>query len=465
MKTNGVVPASADVIVVGAGLAGCAAALAAAELGGRVLVLEGEQRTGGSTVLSAGLSAFAGTAEQHRQGIADSVELLREDLLETGRHANDPALVDAYCRDQLEVYHWLVGLGVRYGTVHAAAGQSVPRSHPTNTRTMLDLLLRNARGRGATVVTGARARRLVSEAGRVTGVTVEHDGSRSVVRAGAVVLATGGFSRNADLLTRFAPRLAEALRAGGAGSRGDGLLMAWKLGAGFVDTPHIKGTYGIYPEPADGEAGTGVLAVYKGAIAVNAAGRRFIDESLPYKEIGDASLAQPGGVTHQVFDATVMAASDPEVPIYDLRSRERAGLLVQGDTLAGVAARLGLPPGNLESTVDRYNASIVDGTPDEFGRRHLSGAVGERIPLTTPPFYAHRSGTVVLATYCGLTVTPDCEVLDVFGEPIPGLLAAGEVIGGFHGAGYMTGTSIGKSAVFGRRAGRTATRLTSAVPR
>jgi fumarate reductase flavoprotein subunit len=451
-----------DVVVVGGGLAGCAALLSAAEQGARAVLLERRAETGGSTVLSAGLSAYAGTDEQRAQGIEDSVELLRADLLATGHHVNDPALVDAYCAHQEETHRWFRAMGVRYGTVHAAAGQTVPRSHPTDTRRLLDLLTARAAELGALVVTGVRARRLLSEEGRVTGVEAETADGVVEVRAAAVVLATGGFSQNPELLARFAPQMRLARREGGEGSQGDGLLMGMKLGAGVVDTPYIKGTYGIHAEDLPAERGTGILAVYKGAIAVDGAGRRFVDESRPYKELGDASLAQ-GPVTYQVFDAGVMARSDDETPIYDFAGRERSGLLTVADSLPELAEALGLPAAELVATVDRYNAAIDEGTPDEQGRVHLSGGVGERVPLRTPPFYAQPSTTVVLATYCGLTVDPDTAVRDVFGDPIPGLFAAGEVVGGFHGGGYMTGTSIGKSGVFGRIAGRTAAALARAT--
>jgi fumarate reductase flavoprotein subunit len=446
-------PGRVGVLVLGSGLAGCAALLAAAEAGQHALLLEKTGEIGGSTVRSAGLSAYAGTDEQAAQGIADSVELLRKDLLETGKHRNDEALVDLYCEHQLETYRWLRGLGVEYGEVHAASGQSAARSHPTDTTGMLVRLLKAAGRLGARIALDTPARRLVREDGRVVGVDVATaDGTRRVL-ADAVVVATGGFSRSPELLTRFAPQMEHALRAGGPGCTGDGMLMAWQLGAGVVDTPYIKGTYGIYAEPHPDEDGTGVLAVYKGAIAVNREGRRFVDESLPYKEIGDAALAQPGVTTWQVFDARVLAASNDEVPIYDFAGRDRAGMLLRADTVADLEAQIGLPEGSLVATVADYNARIGAGEPDALGRRHLSGGVGTPFPLMQPPFHAHPSGTVVLATYCGLTVDTRLRVLDVFGEPIERLYAAGEVVGGFHGGGYMTGTSIGKAGIFGRLAG------------
>ena len=409
-------PDRVGVLVLGSGLAGCAALLAAAEAGQHALLLEKTGEIGGSTVRSAGLSAYAGTDEQVAQGIADSVELLRKDLLETGKHRNDEALVDLYCDHQLDTYRWLRGHGVEYGEVHAASGQSAPRSHPTDTTGMLVRLLKAAGRLGARIALDTPAHRLVREGSRVVGVDVgTAEGPRRIL-ADAVVVATGGFSQNPSLLARFAPQMEAALRAGGPGCTGDGLLMAWQLGAGVVDTPYVKGTYGIYAQPHPNEDGTGILAVYKGAIAVNREGRRFVDESLPYKEIGDAALAQPGVTTWQVFDSRVLAASNDEVPIYDFAGRLHAGMLLQADTVAELEERVGLPEGSLVATVADYNARV--GSDDALGRTHLSGGVGTPFPLVQPPFYAHPTGTVVLATYCGLTVDTRLRVLDVFGEPI-----------------------------------------------
>lgn len=443
-------PDRVGVLVLGAGLAGCAALLAAAEAGQYALLLEKTGDIGGSTVKSAGLSAFAGTDEQAAQGIADDVELLRKDLLEVGKHQNDRALVDLYCDHQLETYRWLRGHGVEYGEIHAASGQSAPRSHPTDTTAMLMRLLHAAGRLGARVMLDAVAERLLRDDTRVTGVRLA-DGRE--VLADAVVLATGGFSMNAELLATFAPQMRHALRQGGPGNQGDGLKMAMSLGAGIRDTPYIKGTYGHYATPHPDEDGTGILAIYKGAIAVNRHGRRFVDESRNYKEIGDAALAQPGVTTWQVFDQQVMAQSNDEVPIYEFAGRRRAGMLAEADTVEDLERRIGLPAGSLQETVDDYNAACRGERPDEQGRRHLSGSVGRPTPLVQPPFYAHPSGTVVLATYCGLTVDPRLRVLDWWGAPIPRLYAAGELIGGLHGAGYMTGTSIGKAGIFGRLAG------------
>ncbi|MFM6848094.1 MAG: FAD-dependent oxidoreductase, partial [Terrabacter sp.] len=361
-------PDRVGVLVLGGGLAGAAALLAAAEAGQYAVLLEKTQAFGGSTVRSAGLSAFVGTDEQQEQGIPDSVELLRKDLLETGGHVNDEALVDLYCERQLETYRWLKGHGVRYGHIHAASGQSAPRSHPTDTTAMLRSLFTAAGRLGARLALGADVTRILHDGTGVTGVRVLHRGAEREVLADAVVLATGGFSRDREMLQRFAPQMAQALLAGGEGNHGDGLRMAMALGAGLRDLPYVKGTYGIFHEPHHGEDGTGILAVYKGAVAVDRSGRRFVDESIPYKALGDASLAQPTARTWQVFDAGVMAQSNDEVPIYDFAGRERAGMLATAATLEGLAERMGTEPGVLEAEIADYNTRIAAGEPDRFGR-------------------------------------------------------------------------------------------------
>jgi len=445
-----------DVLVLGAGQAGLTAAVAAAQQGAAVVVLEKLAHPGGSTAMSSGLTAYAGTDEQAELGIEDSPELLKADILATGLHRNDEALVDVYCREQLATYRWLKDLGVVYGHIHAASGQSVPRSHATDPSVMIDTLARRAEELGVRIVYGVRAFQLLRDDDEaVVGVLVENGGSLVDIEAGSVVLATGGFSRSPELLERFVPQMVHAIQGGSPGSEGDGLLMAWKAGADFRDTPYVKGTFGIYPDDAR-ENGTGILAVYKGAIAVDFRGRRFVDESLPYKAIGDACLALPEHLAWQVFDQQTMDKDDPEVHIYWFSGRLATGLLETAGTLEELAEKIGVPADALAETVERYNAAVRGELDDDFGRTSMSGTEARPTELCRPPYYAHLSGASVLATYCGLTVDPETRVLDVYGEPIPGLFAAGEVTGGFHGAGYVTGTSVGKSGVFGRLAGLSA---------
>ena len=300
----------------------------------------------------------------------------------------------------------------------------------------------------------APAERLVREGGRVIGVDVRTaDGTRRVL-ADAVVVATGGFSQNPELLARFAPQMEHALRAGGAGCEGDGLLMAWQLGAGVVDTPYIKATYGHFHEMHPDEDGTGILAVYKGAIAVNREGRRFVDESRNYKEIGDRG-ARPAGRDDvpglRQPRARGVQRRGADLRLRRPRERRAAGPRRHGRGARGTARPAAGLAGRDGRGLQRRASAPAPAT--RSAARTCPARSASRSRSSSAPFFAHPSGSVVLATYCGLTVDTDLRVLDVFGEPIERLYAAGEVIGGFHGAGYITGTSIGKAGIFGRLAG------------
>jgi fumarate reductase flavoprotein subunit len=442
-----------DVLVIGAGLAGFCASLEALAAGRAVVLLEKQPEVGGSTVLSGGAMAFAGTEGQAEAGIEDSDDRLREDLLRVGERRNDPALVEAYVEAQLDTWRWLRGHGVRFTSVQLGGGQSVPRSNRVDPRQMISALAECAGGNSCfTLRVGTPARRLIREGDRITGARTDDEEIRA--RHG-VVLASGGFSRDETLLALFAPAQRDALRIGGRGNTGDGLRMACAMGAGLADIGYIRGTFGTHPD-AGSEQLSIIHAIYKGGIAVNRHGMRFIDESLSYKIIGDACLQQPGGLAFQIFDQPIMELSVPGVATSDMRAGLADGRVLQADTLEALAQRAGIDPDGLRSTLARYNADIATGRDTLFGRDGLSSHYGKLRAIGTAPFYAFPSTSSVLATYGGLALHPQMRVRDVFGAPIPGLFAAGEVTGGLHGAAYMTGSSLGKSAIFGRIAGRNA---------
>jgi len=447
----------AEAIVVGGGMAGHSAALELAEGGADVLLLEKQPETGGSSVLSGGSFAFAGTDLQKKHGIEDSSELLFDDLRRIGAFNNDESVVRAYTDNQLDTYHWLAGHGVAFGKVFLAAGQSVPRAHSRDPREVLAQVAARAQATGRLAVRlDAPVGRLVRNTldGPVEGVIARVGGRWRAIRAQrGVVLASGGFSRNGALLQLFAPAQAEAQRSGGPGNTGDGLLMAWELGAAFRDVGYIKGTFGSHPDAVPGQHLT-ILPIYVGGIAVNAQGQRFIDESKSYKLIGDACLQQPGAIGYQIFDRRIFERGQRGVPIMDFQAKLDSGHLLSAPTLDELAARLGVQPEGLARTVAQYNESVRAGRDDAFGRDGLSNHYGELASIDTPPFYGYPSKSVVLATYCGLAVDDRMRVRNVFGETIPGLYAAGEVVGGLHGSAYMTGSAIGKATIFGRLAAR-----------
>jgi fumarate reductase flavoprotein subunit len=442
-----------DLIIVGGGAAGFAAAHAATQAGANVLLLEKLAEAGGSSALSGGCLAFAGTPLQTAAGIEDSAELLFSDLREVGKMENDEALVRTYADHQLDTYEWLVEAGVVFSpVVEAASGQSAPRSHNVDPADLVRQLHANATATGKLDYrpNNAAAKLHKDKEGRVVGV-VDSAGATHVSKRG-VLLASGGFCKNPELVHAFAPQYDEAIFVAGAGSTGDGLRMAWKLGADLRDMAYIKGTYGKHP--TDETNNHSLQAVYKGAIAVNQNGRRYVNESLSYKLLGDACMLQPWHSTYQILDQDIFDTGDNRVRILDFGRRLEEGLFVVADNLADLAMQLEIPPDALIETVNRYNGFVESGEDLDFGRTNLVHHHGALRKIAKAPFYAYPSTAVVFGTYCGLRVDSSGRVIDVDGEVIAGLYAAGEVVGGFHGAAYMTGSALGKAIVFGRLIGR-----------
>lgn len=447
---------TADVVVIGGGLAGHAAALEATAAGAECLLLEKESAVGGSTLISGGFFALCGTQEQAAAGVDDTPELLFDDLWEISGQRADRDLLNSYVQTQLEIYEWLSAYGIPFSQPVRSGGQSVPRSHQTDPEQLMRTVAEQARTAGVRTLTGARVTRLSRSGtrGDVTGCTMKLEGSEeSVTARRGVVLASGGFSHGADLLDVFAPQQREAVAIGGPGNVGDGLRMGWELGADLRDMGFIKGTFGTHPRGTTAQQHAILLTFYKGSIVVNASGQRFVDESISYKDIGDACLKQPGKLGVQVFDARIARECNNGIQLFDLGDAQQQGLLIFADDLDGLARRAGVEPSGLRRTVEQYNSDIREGRVDSIGRRTLCHGVGDLLEIAEPPFYAYPSTTALLATYCGLRISPRAEVLNVWGERIPRLYAAGEVTGGFHGAAYMTGSALGKAAVFGRIAG------------
>ena len=230
--------------------------------------------------------------------------------------------------------------------------------------------------------------------------------------------------------------------------------MACALGADLCDMAYIKGTFGKHP--IDTRNNLNCMAVYKGAIAVNQGGLRFIDESQSYKLLGDACMAQALHIAYQILDQDILESGEDAVPILDFMHRYEDGLFETANTLEELATRIRVPPQILRLTVERYNRGVDAGMDSEFGRQHLVHQHGALRRIHRPPFHAYPSTAAVFGTYCGVAVDENMRVLNVFGEAIPGLYAAGEVVGGLHGAAYMTGSALAKAAIFGRIAARSA---------
>jgi fumarate reductase flavoprotein subunit len=452
----------ADVVIAGAGGAGLQAALEVAKAGASAIVFEKQARLWeSSTAIAVGRVSFPCTDLQQKNGVEDSRELMARDILETGRHKNDPALVQAYVDNALDTYRQLTALGIKWSpTVTAMAGMTVPRGHLTDMIDMVRTLKLEAEKRGAQVVFQAPVTGLLTEGGAVAGVTVrERDGRTTRVRARkGVVLATGGFARDPERLRAIEPRFAQVVATSGAGHTGDGLRMAEELGADTRDTEYVQPSFELHA--SGGTSDEILILYYQGGIIVNAKGERFVNESISYKDIARVSLGQPGMMGWQVFDAAVydkaiaaQKAAGQSSPM--TLDANKIRLLVKGGTLEELAKGMNVPPAALKASVERYNRFVAEGKDADFGRATLAGNYGKPQKVKRGPFYAYATIGHLLATYGGIAVDAQMRVLKE-GQPIAGLYAAGETMGGFHGASYHSGTGIGKALIFGRIAGKNA---------
>ncbi|MFI8632377.1 FAD-dependent oxidoreductase [Microbacterium sp. NPDC077663] len=442
-----------DLIVVGSGIAGQTTALAAAEAGLDTVIFEKQNAPGGTTVMSGGWFAFTGTEEMAAARVEDSREAFLSEMIEVGGGLNDRELLETYLDHQHGTYEWLKGHGAVFQELDWGAGLSVRRSHYTPIVELLDRLRADYLAAGGELHTKSHVTALLTDGpDHVTGVTVAtSNGPVEVISRGGVVLATGGFTRGTDFLRIFAPKQLQALPFGGRGNTGDGLRMAWALGAGLADMSFVSGTFGSHPETGDVQEL--LTAFYMGAIVVNQQGRRFIDESVSYKLIGNAVLDQPDGLGFEIFDAKIRAQSHRGVPVKDIDTLEEKGHVLRATTLEELAEIAGIDQAGLVATVARYNEAIASGRPDDVGRNSISSGAGELVPIDEPPYYAYPAKSLLTSTYCGITVTPEGVVRTIDGRTLDGLYAVGEIVGGFHGAAYISGTSLGKGAVFGRIVG------------
>ena len=463
-----------DVLVVGFGCAGAAAAYEAATAGADVLVIERASGAGGSSALSGGeVYLGGGTALQQECGVTDSPEQMRAFLLEALGPDCDEAKVDAYCQGSVEHYDWLVARGVPFTpgiwdsptwvpptedglmwlgeAAHPfpTVATPAPRGHRPTAKDfggwlLMDKLAAAATAAGARTETDTLAERLVVEGGRVAGVVARQYGEERVVRARrGVVLTTGGFVDDDAMLAQHAPQLVGLDKVSCGGEDGSGIRMAQAVGAAVR---HMS---------AGQAAITMVPAMAARGMVVNGAGQRFINEDCYPGRIGQAALFRQGLDCWVVLDEKAYEA----VP-----ERERWGVLPHfvAETVTELAQELGLPAGALEATVALYNQHAASGEDPLFHKRP------EFVRPLEPPYAAidpkrcfrtadqGPGGGAAVFTLGGLHTTVDGAVLDLDGRPIPGLYAAGRATSGLASWGYVSGTSLGDGTFFGRKAGRSA---------
>lgn len=460
LRESGDIPEQTEVLVLGAGIAGHCAALAAADAGAQVLFLEKSGQPGGSSAIAGGGFALACTDLQKEAGIDDSIDAYRQDLNESNKGKANPALVEAFLANQLDAYDFLRAHGVKFEFPTPPPTAYPPRVHWTGTgRAVTSLHMTVRQHPNIQFFSKSAAMRLSRdpETRRVNGAHVFF-GDREVFVAVSkgVILCTGGFSRSNELLQTFAPELVAGIKHGGVANTGDGLMMATDLGAGQADLGYVAGSFGggirNYPQKADmaNEIPPLMFSFLSGGIMVNKEGHRFTNEGLNYKKLSSIGMAQTEGIGFQVFDSTLFDESRGDSSVNNYEENLNGGYLRRAETIRELAQSMDIDPDALEATIARYNADVANGTDTEYGRTF------NLKPVDTAPYYIAATGNAITSTYGGITADGEMQVVDWFGEPIEGLYAAGEVVGGFHGAGYYSASSLASSSTFGMLAGRNA---------
>jgi tricarballylate dehydrogenase len=482
------------IIVVGGGNAALCAALAASEQGAAVTVLERAPFAdrGGNSRFTAGAmrTVYDGTDDLRRiMPELTAAELARtdfgryspedfyHDLGRVTEYRCDPALADRLVNDSFEALTWMHGHGVRFlplygrqsfevdGRVRFWGGLTVEAwgGGPG----LVDNLTAAVERRGIRIVYGARAVALLLEGARVRGVRLWRQLEEETLAGDAVVLASGGFEANAAWRTQFlGPGWDLARVRGTRYNTGDGIRMAQAAGAatrGHWSGCHAVGWDMNAPEFGDLAVGDGFQKhSYPFGIMINARGERFVDEgadfrNYTYARYGREILAQPGQFAWQIFDAKVAHLLRDE---YRIRQVTK----VTAETLEDLAVRLGnVDPPRLLETIAAFNAAVDASTPFDPTTKDGRAARGLPLPksnwantLDTPPFSAFGVTCGITFTFGGLHVDDEARVIGEDGAPVPGLFAAGELVGGLFYHNYPGGTGLTSGSVFGRRAGRNA---------
>jgi fumarate reductase flavoprotein subunit len=448
-----------DVVVVGAGACGLSAGLAAADAGAQALVIERDATPLGSTAMSTGLIPAAGTPEQAALGIADSWEVLRDDILRKTKNRADPDVAARLARESAGTVAWLrdvhgVPLTLVQGFLYS--GHSHMRMYGTPNRTGSELegaLQAALEASGAGLLTSARVETLFAQDDRIVGVEVARpDGTRERVGCGALILACCGFGANAEMVRQWIPEMADAVYHGHPGNTGDAMVWAEDLGAELADMTGYQGHGGL-------AAGYGLPILWpvilEGGFQVNRHGRRFSDESQGYSEQAAKVNAQPDRLAWSMYDERLHLLMHQ---FDDYHDALRAGAVMTAQTWEDLARVAGLPPDAVSRTVGEVEAAARGEIPDAFGRDFTQK------PILSPPFHAVRVTGALFHTQGGLAVDADARVRRKAGGVFPNLFAGGGAARGVSGpdpTGYIAGNGLLTATTLGRIAGAVAAAQTA----
>lgn len=442
---------SYDVVIIGSGGTGLAAAIQANELGMKVAVLEKEEELGGNTNrASSGMNA-AETNVQLKHGVIDNVADFYHETYKDGGRLNDKDMLGYFVYHTAPAVDWLADHDIKLDDITVTGGMSKKRTHrPASMAPIGGFLVKSLLGvvakENIPVFNNTKVTKLLQAAdGRIKGVEVKSGDLTKKVDAKAVILATGGFGASKEYIERFRPDLKDYKTTNQPGATGDGLKLAENVGAELMqmnlvqvhptvqqDHPHVY----LIGEAVRGE----------GAILVNAQGERFVNELNTRKIVSNAITALPEHSAYLIFDQGIRDRAKA-IEFYD-----KTGLVVHGDTIEELAQNLNMDPTTLKATVNTWNQAVSSHDDEQFHR-----TTGMDRGITKPGFFAIHIAPAIHYTMGGIHITPKTQVLDGNGDIIKGLYAAGEVAGGLHGNNRVGGNSIAETIVFGRQAGQQVT--------
>ncbi|MGH7846686.1 MAG: FAD-dependent tricarballylate dehydrogenase TcuA [Candidatus Binatia bacterium] len=441
-------PILCDVLVLGEGIAGCSAALVAAECGAQVTILEKAPKD-----VPHGNTAFSGGSFR-RASDSYSADKFFADIMDLSGGRSDPELTRVVVEGSRKARDWLTGLGVAWtrrsrdpAACDQAEGQGVA---------LAAAMRRAAAAKGIRVLHETVGLSLIREERRVVGARARNEHGAIEIGCGAVVLATGGFQANPEMVVRYLGQGgAHLVLRGSPYNTGDGIRMAEELGAAtdWMDDFHgglIHYGYKKYPE-IGALAGMRSMKRYEVGILINQYGKRFVDEGehasdKTYAKFGKiVALTQPGGVAYIIFDAKNKNTVNPD---YTGPEKEP----IEAESLRELAGKLDIDAGGLVKAIGEFNSSIRDGKALSL----IPPKTNFAQPIDTPPFCAYKVTGGFTFTFGGIRTNVRAEALDGDLKPIPGLYAAGEMVTGIFYGNYAGGSSLPRCAVFGRIAGEQA---------
>lgn len=434
-----------DIIIIGSGGAGMSAALEAKEKGLNPVIFEKMPVVGGNTNKSSSGMNASETKFQKEQGIKDSNDLFYEESLKGGHGTNNKEMLRFFVDNSASAIEWLDSIGIRLNNITITGGMNEKRTHRPEDGSavgqyLVKGLVKNLQEKGIPLFVNADVKEITEQDGKINGVKVLfNQADEKNITSNAVIVTTGGFGANMEMITEVRPDLAGYVTTNQIGSTGDGIKMIEKVGGTTVDMDQIQVHPTVQQEKSYliGEAVRG-----EGALLISSEGKRFTNEMDTRDKVTAAINTLPEKAAILIFDSGV------KTRVKAIEQYEKMGFVIQGDTIGALAKEINVPAEQLQTTLDTWNSAVKNKKDAEFGR-----TTGMDNDLSGAPYYAIKIGPGIHYTMGGVVINTNTEVLNKAGAAIPGLFAAGEVTGGLHGQNRIGGNSVAEIIIFGRQAG------------